>query len=95
MQAGGATQQSYLMYRVKRQLKILLVCAGIAVVSISIGLICALELTTYAASHQKDPAMAGRFSLALAMVLLIGGIAAFMAAVWRVEHKARQERLTK
>jgi hypothetical protein len=65
-----------------RLAKILAVCAGIAIVSASLGMISALEFASYAISHHKDPGAAGRFSL---------GIVGFMAAVWRVEAKARRE----
>lgn len=91
MQAESGTRDSYTIYEIKRLAKILTVCAGIIFVSISIGLISALEFTSYAISHQKDPAMAGTFSFALATVLMIGGIAGFMIAVWRVEYKARRD----
>jgi hypothetical protein len=46
-------------YKVKRMTKILIVCAGIVVVSVSLGLIAALELV---ASYHKDPATAKTFS---------------------------------
>jgi hypothetical protein len=42
-------------------------------------------------AHHKDPATAGTFSFALMLILMIGGIAGFMIAVWRVEAKARRE----
>lgn len=77
-------------YKIKRLAKILAVCAGIVVVSISVGIISTLEFTSYAISHQKDPAMAGTFSFALATILMIGGVGAFMAAVWRVEAQVRR-----
>ena len=93
MQAHGETGDSYTIYKIKRLAKILTVCAGIVAVSISLGIISALELTSYAVRHHKDPAMAGTFSFVLATVLVIGGIGAFMAAVWRVEYKARHEPL--
>jgi hypothetical protein len=88
MQVESGTSDSYPIYRTKRLAKILAVCAGIVVLSISIGLISALEFTSYAVSHQKDPAMAGTFSFALATILIIGGIVGFMIAVWRVEYRA-------
>lgn len=93
MQPNGGTRESYAIYKLKRLAKILTVCAGMAAVGISLGIISALELTSYAVRHQKDPAMAGTFSFVLAAVLVVGGIAAFMAAVWRVEYKARREPL--
>jgi hypothetical protein len=74
-----------------RLAKILAVCAGIAIVSASLGMISALEFASYAISHHKDPGAAGRFSLVLTFILLVGGIVGFMAAVWRVEAKARRE----
>jgi hypothetical protein len=59
--------------------------------SVSLGMISALELGSYAISHHKDPATAEEFSLALTFILLVGGIVGFMTAVWRVEAKARRE----
>ena len=58
-----------------RLAKILAVCAGIAIVSASLGMISALEFASYAISHHKDPAAAGTFSFVLAFILMIGGIA--------------------
>jgi hypothetical protein len=91
MQAESGTRDSYMIYKIKRLAKILAVCAGIVVVSVSLGMISALELV----SHHKDPATAKTFSEALTLILLFGGIGAFMAAVWRVEYKARREQLAK
>jgi hypothetical protein len=85
------SNHAYAVYKIKRLAKILAVCAGIVVVSVSLGMISALEFASYAISHHKDPAAAGRFSLALTFILLVGGIVGFMAAVWRVEAKARRE----
>jgi hypothetical protein len=87
MQAESGTRDSYTTYKIKRMAKILVVCAGIVVVSVSLGLITALELV---ASYHKDPATAKTFSEGLTLILMIGGIGAFMAAVWRVEYKARR-----
>jgi len=85
------SNHAYAIYKIKRLAKILVVCAGIVVVSVSLGLISALELQSYAMTHHKDAAMVGTFSLALTFILIIGGIAGFMIAVWRVEAKARRE----
>jgi hypothetical protein len=85
------TNHAYAIYKIKRLAKILAVCAGIVVVSVSLGMISALELGLYAMTHHKDPATAGTFSFALTFILMIGGIAGFMIAVWRVEAKARRE----
>ena len=74
-------------YKIKRLAKILTVCAGIVVVSVSLGLISALELV---ASYHKDPATAKTISEVLILVLMFGGIGAFMIAVWRVEAEARR-----
>jgi gamma-glutamyl-gamma-aminobutyrate hydrolase PuuD len=82
---------AYAIYKIKRLAKILGVCAGIVVVSVSLGMISALEWASYAISHHKDPAAAGTFSFVLTLILMIGGIAGFMIAVWRVEGKARRE----
>jgi hypothetical protein len=82
---------AYVVYKIKRLAKILAVCAGIVVVSVSLGLTSALELSSYAIAHHKDPATAGTFSFVLTFILMIGGIAGFMIAVWRVEDKARRE----
>jgi hypothetical protein len=60
-------------------------------VSVSLGMISALELTSYAASHHKNPEPALNLSLMLTIFLIIGGIGGFMIAVWRVEAKARRE----
>jgi hypothetical protein len=60
-------------------------------VSASLGMTSALGYASYAISHHKDPAAAGTFSFALTIILLVGGIGRFMAAVWRVEAKARRE----
>src|SRR5450432_3388776 len=49
MQAGSGTRDSYMIYKIKRLAKILAVCAGIVVVSVSLGIISALELL----SHHK------------------------------------------
>ena len=73
-------------YKIKRLAKILTVCAGIVVVSVSLGIISALELRT----HLQDPATAKTISEVLTLVLMIGGIAGFMIAVWRVEAEARR-----
>lgn len=78
------SNHAYAIYKIKRLAKILAVCAGIVVVSVSLGLISALELASYAMTHHKDPATAGTFSFALMFILMIGGIAGFMIAVWRV-----------
>jgi hypothetical protein len=86
-----SSSQAYAIYKIKRLAKILAVCAGIVVVSASLGMISALEFASYAISHHKDPAAAGTFSVALTFILLIGGIGGFMIAVWRVEAKARRE----
>ena len=88
MQAESGTRDSYTTYKVKRMAKILTVCTGIVVVSVSLGIISALELV---ANFHKDPATAKTFSEGLTLILMIGGIGAFMAAVWRVEYKARRE----
>jgi hypothetical protein len=85
------TNQAYTTYKIKRLAKILAVCTGIVVVSVSLGMISALELGSYAITHHKDPATAGTFSFALTVILLVGGIGGFMTAVWRVEDKARRE----
>jgi hypothetical protein len=79
------------IYKIKRLAKIVAVCAGVVVVSASLGMIGALEFASYAISHHKDPAAAGTFSFVLTIILLVGGIGGFMAAVWRVEAKARRE----
>ena len=73
-------------YKIKRLAQILTVCAGIVVVSVSLGIISALELGT----HLQDPATAKTISEVLTIVLMVGGIGAFMAAVWRVEAQARR-----
>jgi hypothetical protein len=86
-----SSSHAYAIYKIKRLAKILAVCAGIVVVSVSLGMISALELASYAISHHKDPAAVGTFSFALTIILLVGGIGGFMAAVWRVEAKARRE----
>jgi hypothetical protein len=76
-------------YKIKRLAKISAVVAGIVVVSVSLGMISTLEIASYAISHQKEPAMGETFSVVLTLILLIGGIGAFMAAVWRVEAQSR------
>jgi len=86
-----SSSHAYAIYKIKRLAKILAVCAGIAVVSVSLGMISALELGSYAISHHRDPATTGTFSFALAFILMIGGIGGFMIAVRRVEDKARRE----
>jgi len=86
-----SSNHAYTIYKIKRLAKILAVCAGIVVVSVSLGMISALELASYAITHHKDPATAGMFSFALTIILLIGGIGGFMIAVWRVEDNARRE----
>jgi hypothetical protein len=86
-----SSSHAYAIYKIKRLAKILTVCAGIVVVSVSLGMISALELASYAMTHHKDPATAGTFSFVLTFILMIGGIAGFMIAVWRIEHKARRE----
>jgi hypothetical protein len=77
-------------YKIKRLAKISAFIAGIIFVSISVGMISALEIASYAISHHKDPAMGETFSVVLTLILLIGGIGGFMAAVWRVEAQARR-----
>jgi hypothetical protein len=77
-------------YNIKRLAKISVVVAGIIVVSVSLGMISALEIASYAISHHRDPATAGTFSVVLTLVLLVGGIGGFMTAVWRVEGEARR-----
>lgn len=74
-------------YETKRLAKILAVCAGIVVVSVSLGLISALELV---ANFHKDPETAKTFSEVLSLILMVGGIGGFMTAVWRVEAQARR-----
>jgi hypothetical protein len=86
-----SSSHAYAIYKIKRLAKILAFCAGIVVVSVSLGIISALEFASYAITHQKDPATAGTFSFVLAFILMIGGIAGFIIAVWRVEAKARRE----
>jgi putative exporter of polyketide antibiotics len=86
-----SSSHAYAIYKIKRLAKILAVCAGIVVVSVSLGMICALELASYAITRHKDPATTGTFSFALTIILLIGGIGGFMIAVWRVEAQARRE----
>jgi hypothetical protein len=86
-EAGG---EHPMTYKIKRLAKILTVCAGIVVVSVSLGIISALEIASYAISHHKDPAMGDTFSVVLTLVLLVGGIGGFMTAVWRVEGEARR-----
>jgi hypothetical protein len=73
-------------YKIKRLAKILTVVAGIIVVSVSLGMITALELV----GHHTETARAVRFSEALTLILLVGGIGGFMAAVWKVEAAARR-----
>ena len=73
-------------YKIKRLAKILTVVAGIIVVSVSLGMICALEL----ANHYTNTATALKFSEALTLILSVGGIGGFMIAVWRVEAQARR-----
>ena len=51
-------------------------------------MISALELVTYATTHHKDPEPALNVSLILMVFLMIGGIAGFMIAVWRVESQS-------
>jgi len=77
-------------YKIKRLAKISAVVTGIIVVSVSLGMISALEIASYAISHHKDPAMGETFSVVLTLVLLVGGIGGFMIAVWRVESQARR-----
>jgi len=86
-----SSNHAYAIYKIKRLAKILAVCAGIIVVSVSLGMISALEWSSYAITHHEDPAAGGTFSFALAIILLIGGIGGFLTAVWRVEDKARRE----
>jgi hypothetical protein len=73
-------------YKIKRLAKILTFCVGIVVVSVSLGLITALELV----SHNTNPATAKTISEVLILILMAGGIGGFMAAVWRVEAQARR-----
>jgi hypothetical protein len=63
---------------------------GIIAVSVSLGMISALELGSYAISHHKDPATAVTFSEVLTLILLVGGIGGFLTAVYRVEGEARR-----
>ena len=77
-------------YKIKRLAKILTVVAGIIVVSVSLGIISALEIASYAISHHKNPEMGETFSVVLTLVLLVGGIGGFMTAVWKVEADARR-----
>ena len=86
-----SSSNAYAIYKIKRLSKILAVCAGIVIVSASLGMISALELTSYATTHHKDPEPALNVSLILTFFLMIGGIAGFMIALWRVEAKARRE----
>jgi|ERR1700722_4224730 len=86
-----SSSHAYAIFKIKRLAKILAVCAGIGVVSASLGIISTLEFASYAITHHKDPATAGTFSFVLTFILMIGGIAGFMIAVWRVEAKARRE----
>src|ERR1700680_1289793 len=86
-----SSNHAHAIYKIKRLAKISADVAGIIVVSISVGMISAPELGSYAISHHKDPATAGTFSVALTFILLIGGIGGFMTAVWKVEEKARRE----
>jgi hypothetical protein len=69
-----------------RLAKISAVVAGVFVVSVSLGMITALELV----DHHRDPATAKTFSEVLTLILLIGGIGGFLTAVWRVEAQARR-----
>jgi hypothetical protein len=73
-------------YKIKRLAKISAVVAGIIVVSVSLGMITALEL----ANHYTNTATAVKFSEALTLILLVGGIGGFLTAVWRVEAEARR-----
>jgi hypothetical protein len=73
-------------YKIKRLAKILTVVAGIIVVTVSLGIISALELV----SHQINTSTATKFSEALTLILSVGGIGGFLAAVWRVEAQARR-----
>jgi hypothetical protein len=82
-EAGG---EQPMTYKINRLAKILTVCAGIVVVSVSLGIISALELVT----HNQDPSTAKTISEVLTLVLMFGGIGAFMTAVWRVEAEARR-----
>jgi hypothetical protein len=82
----GGEQIKSMTYKIKRLAKILTVCAGIVVVSVSLGMITAVELTV----HYTDGATAAKFSEALILILLVGGIGGFLAAVWRVEAQARR-----
>jgi hypothetical protein len=75
-----------MIYQIKRLAKILVVVAGIIVVSVSLGIISALELV----SHHTNPATAKTISEVLILILLVGGIGGFMTAVWRVEAQARR-----
>ncbi len=77
-------------YKIKRLARISAVVLGIIVVSVSLGMISALEIASYAITHHKDPAMGETFSVVLTLVLLVGGIGGFMTAVWRVEGEARR-----
>ena len=77
-------------YKIKRLARISAVVLGIIVVSVSLGMISALEIASYAISHHKDPAMGDTFSVVLTLVVLVGGIGGFMTAVWRVEGEARR-----
>ena len=86
-----SSSHAYAIYKIKRLAKILAVCAGIVIVSFSLGMISALELASYATTHHKNPEPALNVSLILTVFLMIGGIAGFMIAVWRVEAKARRE----
>ena len=86
-----SSSHAYAIYKIKRLARILAVCAGIVVVSVSLGMISALELASYATTHHIDPEPALNVSLILTVFLIFGGIAGFMIAVWRVEAKARRE----
>jgi putative exporter of polyketide antibiotics len=74
-------------YKIKRLAKISAVVAGIFVVSVSLGMISALELRSYAISHHKDPATAGTFSVVLTLILLVGGIGGFLTASGELKAK--------
>jgi hypothetical protein len=50
-----SSNHAYAIYKIKRLAKILAVCAGIIVVSVSLGMISALELASYAITHHKTP----------------------------------------
>jgi hypothetical protein len=80
-------------YKIKRLAKILAVCAGIIVVSLSVGAISALYLTEFSINHHQDSSKTLKHANWITEILLVGGIGGFLIAVSRVQARRRLSRI--